>query len=515
MVRNIVVCCDGTGNEFGPRNSNIVKLYQALGRDRDQCIAYYHPGVGTMGAKNALTAAGKAWTKLRGLAFGYGLSENIADAYQCLMHTFEPTDRLYIFGFSRGAYTARALCGMLQMFGLLSRGNEGLIPYALRLFKSHEGRWARFRGVPSKFRTAASFKKTFSRECRPHFVGVFDTVSSVGWILDPFSSSKGLPFTRSLEDVSIIRHAVSIDERRAFFRQNLVLEQAGRDIKQVWFAGVHSDVGGSYLEAESGLSKITLGWMIEEATHAHLRFDPAAVKKLLGGDPQYAKPSPATMMHNSLTPGWWVGEVWPKQIQQRVPDVEPPKFRSRLRLNLFRRRHIPENACLHASVERRRALVPTYAPSNLPTTYRVEPEHPPLVYPRRLSVGESETVGVFASLKWNDTGLELHRGESYRFEASGRWRDATTATGPAGYASTEARFPRIFRLAEGRRRQPSANWFALVGEVGRGTGRAFTIGTAGRVDVTADGILYCWANDLPFMYWNNSGNTKLVVTRLA
>src|SRR5690242_11875984 len=123
-----------------------------------------------MGARNALTAAGKVWTKVRGLAFGYGLSDNIADAYQFLMHTFEPGDRVFVFGFSRGAYTARALCGLLQMFGLLSPGNEGLIPYAIRLFKSEVGAIGRVWGRPSKFQTAAGFKSTFSsnRACKPY-----------------------------------------------------------------------------------------------------------------------------------------------------------------------------------------------------------------------------------------------------------------------------------------------------------------------------------------------------------
>src|SRR5262249_16376732 len=148
-------CCDGTGNEYGDANSNVVKLYQALQQTPNQLIAYYHPGVGTMGDKNALTEAGKKWTKFRGLAFGYGLSENIADAYRYLMETFEPDDRIYIFGFSRGAYAARALCGMLQMLGLLARGAEGQIPYAMRLFKRRDGGlFARFRAKSNKFETA-------------------------------------------------------------------------------------------------------------------------------------------------------------------------------------------------------------------------------------------------------------------------------------------------------------------------------------------------------------------------
>jgi uncharacterized protein (DUF2235 family) len=128
-VKNIVICCDGTGNEFGESNSNVIKLYQTLILDPARQVAYYHPGVGTTGAKNALTAAGEVWTKFRDLAFGYGFSENIADAYQYLMKVFNPGDQVFIFGFSRGSYTARALCGMLELLGLLQPGNEGQIPY--------------------------------------------------------------------------------------------------------------------------------------------------------------------------------------------------------------------------------------------------------------------------------------------------------------------------------------------------------------------------------------------------
>ena len=134
MSKNVVICCDGTGNEFGEANSNVVKLYKTLIRDPSQ-IAYYHPGVGTMGARNALTRIAKWWTRTIGLAFGYGISDNIADAYQFLMRTFEAGDKIYVFGFSRGAYTARALCGMLHIVGLLTEGNEGLIPYAIRMIK--------------------------------------------------------------------------------------------------------------------------------------------------------------------------------------------------------------------------------------------------------------------------------------------------------------------------------------------------------------------------------------------
>src|SRR5260370_29040560 len=163
------------------------------------------------------------------------------------------------------------------MCGLLTAGNEALIPYALRLYKSND---------PCKFEIAAGFKSTFSVPCKPYFLGLWDTLSSVGWILDPIHTKGGhLPYTATLPDVPVIRHAVSIDERRAFFRQNLVHEPAAanQNVKQVWFAGVHSDVGGSYAEAESGLSKIALRWMLCEAESAGLGLDPEKVVAVPAG----------------------------------------------------------------------------------------------------------------------------------------------------------------------------------------------------------------------------------------
>jgi len=160
VSKNIVVCCDGTGNQFGAENSNVVKLYKTLMCDAEQ-IAYYHPGVGTMGARAALTRITQWWTRVLGLAFGYGISDNVADAYQFLMREFQPGDRVYVFGFSRGAYTARALCGMLHIVGLLTDGNDALIPYAIRMIKRKH----------IDFAVAADFKNTFSRECKPHSSG--------------------------------------------------------------------------------------------------------------------------------------------------------------------------------------------------------------------------------------------------------------------------------------------------------------------------------------------------------
>src|SRR5712692_840860 len=377
MPRNIVICCDGTGNQYGSANSNVVKLYWTLSA-QDKQTAYYHPGVGTMGSRNALTAVGKWWTRVRGLAFGYGFSENIADVYLFLMNEFNPGDQIFIFGFSRGAYTARALCGLLHMFGLLTPGNEALIPYALRLYKSND---------PCKFEIAAGFRTTFSVPCPPFFLGLWDTVSSVGWILDPIHTKGGhLPFTATLPDVSVLRHAVSIDERRAFFRQNLIHEPvpASQNLKQVWFAGVHSDVGGSYAEAESGLSKIALRWMLCEAQSAGLLLDSQKVSDVLGGKFPYVPPDAKGKLHTSLHGFWWLGEFWPKLFFHSVPvpGQAAPQWKRGITVNLGRTRLIPNGVHIHQSVFDRTRDIPNYKPKNIPQQYVTEPENACELAPR-------------------------------------------------------------------------------------------------------------------------------------
>jgi uncharacterized protein (DUF2235 family) len=354
MSKNIVICCDGTGNEFGEQKSNVIKLYETVHRDAAQ-IAYYHPGVGTMGARAALSLLGKWWTRIIGLAFGYGISDNIADAYAFLMKNFEPGDSVYLFGFSRGAYTARALCGMLHTVGLLTAGNEGLIPYAIRMIKQKK----------IDFQVAADFKKTFSLECKPHFVGVWDTVSSVGWVYDAVH----FPFTRATKnaDFQIVRHAVSIDERRAFFRVNSFGAPYGpqQDIQEVWFAGVHSDVGGSYPESESQLSKIALRWILREAELAGLVVDANRKAAILGATPPNVSPDPETKyQHESLHGAWWIAEVWPKIVNLQTAQGS---WRKSIRLNLGRRRWIPPGCLVHESVELRlKNAAPPYSPGNLP-----------------------------------------------------------------------------------------------------------------------------------------------------
>ena len=153
---NIVICCDGTGNKFCDRNTNVVKLYSVLDlSDPTSQVAYYHGGLGTLGAPAAITRLLKLWTKTKGLAFGYGLTRDIGDAYNFLMDNYEEGDRVYLFGFSRGAYTVRALSGMLHMLGLIRKGDDNLIAYASDMLKR-----------PDQMKIARAFKKTFSESAK-------------------------------------------------------------------------------------------------------------------------------------------------------------------------------------------------------------------------------------------------------------------------------------------------------------------------------------------------------------
>jgi uncharacterized protein (DUF2235 family) len=242
----------------------------------------------------------------------------------------------------------------------LTEDNEALIPYAIRMIKSTE----------INFKIAADFKKTFSRECKPHFVGVWDTVSSVGWVYNAVR----FPFTNATKnpDLCVVRHAVSIDERRAFFRQNLFGEphDPQQDVKEAWFAGVHSDVGGGYPESESQLSQIALRWMICEAELAGLTTDQHRKTDILSGKLPSVAPDPNTKnQHESLHGAWWIAEFWPEICSVKTSQGT---WHKSLHVNLGRRRWIPPDSLLHESVEQRLTSASVqYRPSNLPQQRRI------------------------------------------------------------------------------------------------------------------------------------------------
>jgi uncharacterized protein (DUF2235 family) len=364
MPKKIVICCDGTGNSFDNINddSNVAKLYSSLTINAAQ-IGYYHPGVGTMGAPTRGGRIGRKWSRIKGLAFGSGLLEIVGDAYRYLMDNYADGDEIFLFGFSRGAFTARALASLIHVYGLLCAGNHEAIPFILEMYakRSREAAHSKL-----TFAEDHAFKWQFShtKDVRIHFCGLWDTVSSYGWAYDPIE----LPFVGTNPIVDICRHAVSIDERRCYYQDNLWGEPVGKqDIRQVWFSGVHADVGGSYPEEQSGLSKISLEWMFVEAAAAGLQIDVPKAETVLGranafphiqGLPNYVPANKNAELHKSLHGPWWLLEFLPQQ--------DPHRNGRGWNIPMGRRRTIPAGAFIHQT-----ALQSKWRPSDLPD-HRVE-----------------------------------------------------------------------------------------------------------------------------------------------
>jgi uncharacterized protein (DUF2235 family) len=343
MAKNIILCLDGTGNQLKARdNTNVVRLFSFLKLDDpDQQIGYYDPGVGTFGAKGALLPLSHGFTRLMGLAFGYGVRENLADAYTFLLRTFEPGDKIFIFGFSRGAFTGRALAGMLNRAGLLRRGAENLVPYAVRVYARSDARWTKKDWAETgKFAKYLSIDVEGKHRVPIFFLGLWDSVKAAGLLRGEMT----WPDTDQLPNAQYIRHAVSIDEKRRPYRECLVRPKLGDpfpDSKEVWFAGVHSDVGGGF-EKNRGLGDISLKWMTEQARDQGLLLNGAEREALKGFSSASARDTihrmswawalltyrrrpvfpPDARVHKSVLTRMDSGDYHPKLAQPRWEDPE-------------------------------------------------------------------------------------------------------------------------------------------------------------------------------------------------
>ena len=278
MGKNIVICLDGTNNQLKAAvNTNVVRLFSMLDlKAPARQVGYYDPGVGTFSSPSAWTPVARTVSRYAGLMFGAGMRQNLGEAYSYLIEAYEPGDHIYVFGFSRGAYTARALTGMLDVFGVFRPGSGNLVPYAVNAFarqhdrprdneKQRAAKNEFFEGLRVYARTHAVDREA---HVDVHFVGLWDTVKAAGTM----GRQLRWPFTRQLPHVHTIRHAVSIDENRRPFAAYLVEKpnanhikvSRSQDLLEVWFAGVHSDVGGMFATG-TRLSDIALKWMVDEA----------------------------------------------------------------------------------------------------------------------------------------------------------------------------------------------------------------------------------------------------------
>ncbi len=334
MPKNLVVCLDGTSNEPESGKTNVARVFEIASKGATQ-MAYYDPGVGTMGSRAALTKLGKAATRVTGLALGHGIKENIEEAYRFLMHNYEPGDQVYVFGFSRGAYTARALTGMLRTVGLLRPGADNLVSYALKLYAQSGKKKGSAEDNAEFWAQRTDFNDTFGNPAFPgrfepqvHFLGVWDTVKSVGWLnwRAKFQQAKW-PFTRNVANVTHGRHAMAIDEKRRFYEAYRFSEKAvadpDRDLREVWFSGIHSDVGGTY-EDDHRLADLALQWMVDEAAAKGMEIDDAAYKKHVGVAPGKRIPLDPDVVVHENGKGWMLlGLGWSRRTVEAGDDVHP------------------------------------------------------------------------------------------------------------------------------------------------------------------------------------------------
>jgi len=282
MPKNIVVFADGTGQEGGKgNNTNVYKLFNMVIDRSPEQIAFYDRGLGT------------GWRKITGSGAGLGFSKNVKDCYRFIFENFQAGDRIYLFGFSRGAATVRSLSSFIHLFGILPKSREELIDEAYRIYRIKD----------PKRRTAeakAFVERHHTMWTKVRFLGVWDTVAALGV---PFKSLdvliEKIPFWRHKfhnfrlsPSVEHAYHALAIDDERKTFHPLLwkaLPEDDKRTMKQVWFCGMHTDVGGGYKDER--LSDIALDWMIKMALpHGLAIFERNQVKL----DPQ-----PDGKMHDS------------------------------------------------------------------------------------------------------------------------------------------------------------------------------------------------------------------------
>ncbi len=316
MAKRIVVCSDGTWNKWesgSEKNTNVGRFKEAV-NDADQSqIMFYDSGVGT-----------GVYKYIGGLT-GMGISENIIQCYRYIAENYVPGDQIYLFGFSRGAYTVRIVAGLIYKCGLLKSNHIDQVKNAYELYHGKDEQ------------AKAEFKKRYTHPvCKVEMLGVWDTVGAfgipVGWL------NKFNPFFKKFKDrklnpdVKNAYHAVSIDEKRKKFAPTMW--EPSENIEQVWFSGEHSDVGGG--NKERGLSNIALYWMLLKAKTHGLTFHPDKTNEI---KPCYTSPL------GSAWSGFW-------------------KF--------FRKYHRPVSASastlIHLTAEQRlkeQDLQPKYQPVNL------------------------------------------------------------------------------------------------------------------------------------------------------
>ncbi|MEX0964581.1 MAG: DUF2235 domain-containing protein [Pseudohongiellaceae bacterium] len=269
-MANIIICADGTWNR--PEEdiekdfpTNVLRLARAIRPSSGSLKQHIFYDWG-LGSYHSSMSAG---------ATGRGIHKNILDGYRYIVQNYSHGDKIYLFGFSRGAYTVRALCGLINNCGIVKRPDARRIVEAWDIYKS-----ASKKNHPDGD-NAVEFRSKYSYVSKKvHYVGVWDTVGALGIpfsLMGLFESKDEFYDTKMGSNVSFARHALAIDEQREDFEPTIWTPRTGVNLKQVWFAGVHADVGGSYApDKNTGYiaADAPLKWMLGEAEKEGLKLEP-------------------------------------------------------------------------------------------------------------------------------------------------------------------------------------------------------------------------------------------------
>lgn len=322
-MKRIVICADGTWNlrdQVDPetkkrRPTNVTKIARAI-RTRDSKgvdqIVFYHDGLGTSGGLDKIT----------GGAFGQGIEGNIRNLYRSIVYNFEPGDEIYMFGFSRGAFTVRSLAGFMNCVGLVDKDDDYYVP---ELYACYE---KGFRPNTPEWRNAFPHSQGFQklrigerdlRTCPPiRFIGVWDTVGALGapgWLGKFINKNKYVYHDVGLHPtIENAYHALAIDEQRKPFTPNLWTRPEGwaGKLEQAWFAGVHSNIGGSY--NPDGLANEALHWIVEKAEALGLETDSAYLSKF--------RPCFNSVLNDSMTAKYKIMGPYVRPIGKQLGDGE-------------------------------------------------------------------------------------------------------------------------------------------------------------------------------------------------
>ncbi len=508
-MKYLIVFADGTWNRPDqedngiPAPTNVVKLKNCLaqtasvGGTKVEQRVYYHTGVGTEGGILARTAGG---------AWGEGLDKNIKSAYHWLARNYQKNDKIFCFGFSRGAYTVRSLGGLLSICGLLDLSGVDIAAGWQRVKVAYqEG----YRDEKPHNQWSEDWPFHHKNMTPIRFVGVWDTVGALGIpddlaLLNLFDAEKKWRFhdTALGSNVEIARHAVALDELRASFTPTLwTKNKSNSNVVQRWFPGVHSDVGGGY--GDAGLSDIPLKWMIEEAKVAGLKFETGMVKQI--------QPNPCAMLHDSMKGIFKTQHSRPRNTPP-IPD--------------------PENRIDDSAILRQKIPPISQAP------YRQT---------RVLDAGDSISVDVFSRERWNYTGVWLAPGK-YQLNGNGEWLDRSIRSGPKGTSDGDFHLGELVHIIGSTlgwveqgmqkligndaadlkftKRHEQWDWFALIGVVANSDRKpasdgsppphqTFLIGNQRTLTLKQPGYLYAYANDAWDFYGNNRGCLQLTIKCLS